>query len=128
MFFKKKNNDKLYGGITAETVIAKGIVIETGEISGTGSVQIEGTFNGNISIDGHLIVGSTGEVSGEIKARNALFAGAYSGSVSVDDTVRFCDGSNVKAQVEANKIIMDEGAAFDGYITSAKIFQEEAKI
>ena len=125
---KKQNGEKLYGGIVAGTVIAKGISMETGEISGTGNVLIEGSFKGNVSIDGDLVVGASGDMTGDIKARSALFAGAYSGSVAVGGTVRFCEGSKVKAQVEANKIVMDEGAAFDGYITSAKIFQEEAKI
>lgn len=111
-----------------KTVIAEGIVINSGEISGTGGVRIDGTFNGSIALDGHLIIGETGNVSGEIKANTALFAGTYSGDLSVADTVRFVPGSNVNATVEANKIIMDEGAVFKGHITSAKIFQEEAKI
>ncbi|MCL2035608.1 MAG: polymer-forming cytoskeletal protein [Oscillospiraceae bacterium] len=126
--FKKQNGEKLYGGITAGTVIAKGVSIEAGEISGAGNILIEGVFKGNISIDGDLVVGSSGDVSGDVKARSAMFAGIYSGSVNVDGAIRFCEGSRVKAQVEATKIIMDEGAIFDGYITSAKIYQEEAKI
>ena len=126
--FKKQNGEKLYGGITAGTVIAKGVSIETGEISGAGNVLIEGEFKGNISIDGDLVIGSSGEMTGDIKARSVMFSGIYSGSVNVEGTIHFCEGSKVKAQVEATKIIMDEGAIFDGYITSAKIYQEEAKI
>ena len=128
MFFKKQKKDKLFNGSPAETVISEGIAIESGKIHGTGNVRIDGSFSGDISIDGYVAVGAAGNVSGEIKARSAMFSGTYSGSVTVDDTVRFFDGSNVNAQVEANKIIMDEGAAFKGYITSAKIFQEEAKL
>jgi cytoskeletal protein CcmA (bactofilin family) len=128
MFGKKSGGRDRYEKDSVKTIIAQGIVISSGEITGEGDIRIDGTFKGSISLNGHLIVGETGQVTGDVKSKTALFAGTYSGNMAISETVRFVEGSNVTGEVEANKIIMDEGAIFKGYITSAKIFQEEAGI
>jgi cytoskeletal protein CcmA (bactofilin family) len=128
MFDKRSGEHGRHNKDVGKTFIAKGITISAGEIIGEGDVCIDGAFEGHISLNGHFIVGVTGTVSGDVKAQTALFAGTYSGHMSISDTVRFADGSNVTGEVEANKIIMDEGAVFKGRVTSAKIFQEEAGI
>ena len=54
-----------------------------GKISGRGGVRIEGAFNGEITLDGLLVVGTTGRVTCEnLRANNVIVAGAIRGDIT----------------------------------------------
>jgi cytoskeletal protein CcmA (bactofilin family) len=44
-----------------------------GDIESNGDFRIDGTLIGSISSKGKVVVGSTGNVEGEIKCQNAFF-------------------------------------------------------
>lgn len=56
-----------------------------GNLRGTGGVRIEGTFEGEISVRGLVVVGETGRVTCEnLRANSVIVAGAVRGSITAE--------------------------------------------
>ncbi|CAA6820319.1 MAG: Unknown protein [uncultured Sulfurovum sp.] len=92
-----KGNKKTTGSTTnsKNTHIAKEIEI-SGNLKGTGDVQVEGILNGDISVTS-VIIGQDGTVNGTINATNVIINGKLDGSV-------FCD----TLEVMSNGVISHE--------------------
>ena len=56
-----------------------------GDISGTGGIRIEGTFEGKIALRGLLVVGETGRVTCQnVVANTVIVAGAVRGNITAE--------------------------------------------
>jgi cytoskeletal protein CcmA (bactofilin family) len=64
------------------SVLGAGVIWQ-GSISGSGGVRVEGTFEGQITLKGLLVVGETGKVTCEdLRAMNVIVAGAVKGNIT----------------------------------------------
>lgn len=97
------------------TIIGEGITIESGKIKGNGDVRIDGSFSGNIDLEGNLIIGTSGNVEADIHSQDALIAGTVKGNIVVSDTLHLTESAQLIGEVECNKMIMDEDATFNGH-------------
>lgn len=95
-------------------MIGEGIVIEEGVLSGLGTVRIDGHFIGRVNLKGHLMVGESGTVDGEIITQSALFAGKFNGDIKASGEVHLVSTAVVTGVIESKTIIMDENAIFNG--------------
>jgi cytoskeletal protein CcmA (bactofilin family) len=118
MFFSKKAaavNDL----DTPSTVIGKGVYIEAARMTGDESVRIDGIYKGNIEINGSLVLGDSGSVTGDIHASYFLVAGEVNGNIACDTQLHFASTSKVSGDVQAASLVVDEGAQVSGrYIVS----------
>ena len=96
------------------TIIGSGIVIENALFKGSGTVRIDGKFQGEIDIDGRFILGETGMVSGDTQAENALLAGKFQGNLNVKDTLHITSSAVLSGRIVTGKMIIDEGGVFNG--------------
>lgn len=88
----------------------------TGKISGRGGVRIEGTFDGEITLNGMLVVGTTGRVTCEhVRANTVIVAGAVRGDISAHK-VEIRDTGRVWGNVTTVAFSTDEGAFLRGQI------------
>ena len=66
------------------SVIADGVSLR-GKLNGSGGIRIEGSFDGEIELDGLLVIGPSGRVScKELRAKNVIVAGAMRGNIVAD--------------------------------------------
>ncbi|MHB2153261.1 bactofilin family protein [Calditrichota bacterium GD2] len=93
--------------------IGKGTVIN-GEIATESSLRIDGTVKGKIICKNTLTVGETGRVEGEIQANNAIIGGKIEGKVNVSQKLVLESKSSLIGELKASKLIIDEGAVFQG--------------
>lgn len=114
MFLRKNSQPVISNPKEVGTVIGAGIVLENVTIKGVGYMRVDGTIRGEIQLEGHLILGETGKITGEVHTGSALFFGAYEGNLFVEDTLRLAAGCNVDGNVKTGKLIIDEGADFHG--------------
>ncbi|MBN2386949.1 MAG: polymer-forming cytoskeletal protein [Anaerolineales bacterium] len=64
------------------SVLGAGVIWQ-GDITGSGGVRIEGTFEGQIALKGMLVVGETGKVTCEnVRANHVIVAGAVKGNIT----------------------------------------------
>jgi cytoskeletal protein CcmA (bactofilin family) len=99
------------------TVLLGPDVTITGDLTGSGSVHLEGTIDGSVSVDGLVVVGQRGSVVGRIEAAAAVVNGQVDGEVRVSGSLELGQSCRVAADLAAASVAMADGATFDGSIT-----------
>ena len=78
---------------------------------------IEGEIEGTIAHqDKNLTVGKEGRVKADIAAKTVEIYGKVEGNIHGDDLVKLAKSSDVRGNIRCQRIIMDDGAHFDGSI------------
>jgi len=87
-----------------------------GKIKGRGGVRIEGTFEGEIALNGMLVIGTTGRVTCEhVIANTVIVAGAVKGDISAEK-VEIRSTGRVYGDVNTTAFSTEEGAFLRGQI------------
>jgi cytoskeletal protein CcmA (bactofilin family) len=90
-----------------------GTVVE-GTIRTDNSVRVDGKLKGKLICKNTLTVGINGEIDGEVQAKNAIVGGKIKGKVSIAEKLVLESKSVLIGELKASKLIIDEGAVFDG--------------
>ncbi len=97
------------------SVVADGVSLR-GKLSGAGGVRIEGAFDGEIELDGLLVIGPTGRVTcPQLKARHVIVAGAMRGDI-LAERVEIRSSGRVWGNVVTASMATEEGAFLRGQI------------
>jgi cytoskeletal protein CcmA (bactofilin family) len=97
------------------SVLGAGVIWQ-GNISGSGGVRVEGTFEGQIAIRGLLVVGETGKVTCEnVRAVNVIVAGAVKGNITAQK-VEIRSTGRVWGDIVTTAFATEEGAFLRGQI------------
>ena len=86
----------------------------TGDIKFKDSFRIDGKFKGKILSGGSLIVGETGDVEADIEAESISINGKIKGSLNAQDRIEIFSQGRVTGKIVAPKLIIEEGAFFQG--------------
>jgi cytoskeletal protein CcmA (bactofilin family) len=100
-------------------LIGAGTVVE-GKIRSQGSVRVDGKLVGEVTASESIAVGLSGEIEGNVTGRNVTVGGKVRGAVSASEKVIFEGNSVVRGDVRASKLIIDEGATFDGRVAMSE--------
>ena len=105
------------------TIIGKGAVVD-GDFIATGSVRLDGVVEGNVKVGGHLLVGVSGKIHGDVEAASIAVGGEVIGNVVAMDKTEMTSTARVIGDIRTNVIVIDEKAVFQG---KCDMNQEEAK-
>lgn len=105
------------------TVIGKGTVVE-GTLTVQSSLRVDGKIKGKISCTDSIVVGKEGEIEGEVHVRNAVIGGRINGKINAEGKVILESKAVLKGDLKASKVVIDEGAVFNGNC----LMLEEGKI
>jgi cytoskeletal protein CcmA (bactofilin family) len=98
------------------TRITKGVAVR-GEISGREDLYIDGEVQGSIRLaDAGVTVGPNGRVTAEMDAREITIHGRVEGSLRARERVAVGRSGNVTGDVATHRIVIEEGAVFNGTI------------
>ena len=98
------------------SVLGSGIIWK-GSLKGKGGVRIEGTFEGEIKLNGLLVIGETGRVVCEnVQANTVIVAGAIQGNITAEK-LEIRSSGHVWGDVEVVAFSTQEGAFLRGNIT-----------
>jgi cytoskeletal protein CcmA (bactofilin family) len=104
---KDVSNEKL------DTVIGSGAGF-TGSLKVEGTMRVDGRVNGEIEVQGDIIVGKSAVVKAVIKGRNATVAGEVHGDVFLEGKLELDRTGKVFGDIEVSKLIVHEGGVFRG--------------
>lgn len=96
-----------------ETIIGKDTQVK-GNVSANGTIRIDGQVEGEVSTKGDIIIGETGEVKAQIKARSATIAGTLHGNADVIDKLELAATGKIYGDIKTGVLIIGEGAIFKG--------------
>ncbi len=92
-----------------------------GELSADEDLIIEGQIEGSIAHHKkHLTVGKQGRVQADIHASSVIILGMLVGDIHSEGTVSLAKGADVKGDIYCARIVMEDGAKFNGKINMEK--------
>lgn len=98
---------------TAINIITDGTIIK-GDITATGDFRLDGTLEGNIQLNGKLVIGDSGVVNGNVLCQNANIIGTVNGNISVKELLSLHATARVRGDILINKLSIEPGAVFSG--------------
>ncbi len=107
-----KNNESTVTS-TELNFLGGGTVVE-GTVRSENSVRIDGKLKGKLICKNTLTVGINGEIEGEVQAKNAIVGGRIRGKVKVQEKLVLESKATLIGELSASKLIIDEGAVFEG--------------
>ena len=87
-----------------------------GDVEGEGDLAVLGTIEGDVRIDGALVVEATGVLKGQVHARSLVVRGVLVGDGSAVDTVRVEPGARMVGDARAPRVSIIDGALFRGRV------------
>lgn len=98
------------------TIIGPGTRVE-GTLEAKGIIRVDGMVAGKVITPAELIIGEEGKVEADIDAGSLVIAGVLTGNANVRGLLEIKQGGTLRGDLQADKVIMEEGASFDGRCT-----------
>jgi len=85
-----------------------------GVVTARGSLYVEGQVEGNIHEAQTVVIGRNGRVKGDVCAEHVVVSGSVEGDIVAHVELEINAGGKVMGDVRTAKIIIEEGAVFEG--------------
>ena len=108
------------------STIGEGSVFE-GKFYISGSLKIDGKFEGEIKTDEELVVGETGKVKTNIDAKSVVVAGTVIGNIKADNEVRLMETGRVLGDIVTPTLTIQRGVVAQGHVTITGGQKKDAK-
>jgi len=116
MFRRKEESAGAELGERVDSVLGAGLAF-TGTLTGSGGVRIEGAFDGEIDLQGLVVVGEQGRVTCKrLRAATVIVAGSVRGDITAQ-RLEITHSGRVWGDVVTAAFATEEGAFLRGQIT-----------
>src|SRR5690348_3927990 len=97
-----------------------------GSVTGEEDLQIDGKVDGPVTIRGRLTVGTSGQLTAGVTARELAVYGKVSGNVDAQDRVEIKRDGAVIGDIQTARISIEDGAIFKGRIEIGRPMPNQA--
>lgn len=99
------------------TAVIGSTVKVRGEILSEENLVVEGEVEGSISVtDNELVIGRSGRINADVNAKIIRIDGQVEGDISGKEKVIISQSGNVRGNVVAPRVVLEDGARFKGNI------------
>ncbi|OGI08232.1 MAG: hypothetical protein A2Y40_08145 [Candidatus Margulisbacteria bacterium GWF2_35_9] len=88
----------------------------SGNINTESSIRFEGSFSGEINSQGVVYIGNQSIVKANINALRVIVSGEVQGDIEVIDSIDIMSSGKVIGNISGKKLVIDEGAVFQGKV------------
>lgn len=85
-----------------------------GDLKFSTSLNIQGSFSGDIKSKGFLYVDTTGKIEADIRVKSIVVAGKVYGNIYAEEKIEITSTGVVKGNLEAKLVKMSDGHEFIG--------------
>ena len=125
---KKKKTSDFYGETASpggvETIIGKGSTLK-GDVKMEHSLRVDGSIRGRVITKSNIYLGKGGEIEGEIFVHDALIGGKFKGKLDAAGVAHLLADSYFQGELKAGKLIIEDGAIFEGVCSMGQGSQRE---
>ncbi|MCS6894906.1 MAG: polymer-forming cytoskeletal protein [Bacteroidia bacterium] len=112
MSFWRKNSSSNGAYEKALSLLGEGSETR-GEFHTPGNLRIEGTYHGNLRVEGRLVLAPSAEVTGTIHAGQVHVAGHFTGEIIADDIVEIAPTACIQGEIRARHLECQKGAKLE---------------
>lgn len=113
----KENRKANTSGAAANTIQSNNSLVNGTRIEGAifteSDIRIDGKVIGTINSKGKVIIGSTGQIEGEVQCKNAVIEGRFSGTLVVSELLQIKESAVVEGDVSTAKLLVHSGSTFN---------------
>lgn len=99
--------------VSISTIIGRGAELQ-GDFNAKGSARIDGKIDGNVTVEGNLLVGAGASILGNVSAKAVLIGGEVTGNISAPEKAELTATARVFGDIATAVIVIDERAVFQG--------------
>ena len=122
-WIRKRKSSLQRGNLTA--LIDEGSEIE-GKYTFSGTVMLNGKFQGEIASTDTLIIGERGVVNARVRVGTMVINGELVGNVEATERIELKGKARVFGDLEAPVVVVEEGVLFEGHCRMTKTKPVEA--
>ncbi len=119
---KKTNNQ----AIVVNTVIGAGTEF-IGDLNTKDTTRIDGVIRGNIQSEGTVIIGTNGQVEGNINAVEVRIAGMIKGDMTAQNRIEILSSAHIEGNITTKSLCIDEHAVFQGVCNMNRMEEADNK-
>ena len=116
MFGKKTTDSNIDHTIT--TLIGEGCTIQ-GNIASKDYIKIDGNILGDLTVEGGVILGEKGHITGNVRSNEVIAYGKIEGDVHAD-SLHLKSSCSILGNIETQRLQIDSGAVYQGGVTMQK--------
>ncbi|MFN8277139.1 MAG: polymer-forming cytoskeletal protein [Chitinophagales bacterium] len=109
-------NEKTAASPKAMNQLGAGTVI-SGDLNSDADIRIDGKINGNVTTKGKLVLGSSGQIEGDVRCENGYIEGRINGRVEASELLILNKTALINGDLVIKKLVVEEGAKFNGKCT-----------
>ncbi|MCU0821551.1 MAG: polymer-forming cytoskeletal protein [Spirochaetes bacterium] len=95
-----------------------------GDLTFKKSLQINGTFDGEIKSGGFLVIGEDAVVKANISAKTVIVKGTIHGNVEATDRLEIQARGRIYGNIRTSKLTIADGVVFEGSCEMIKPFEK----
>lgn len=107
-------------------MIADGTEVE-GTLRAKDDIRVSGRIKGALHVEGKAIIAPDGVVDGDIHANEADISGRVNGEIIIKGRLVLKTTARVEGSISTSRLIMEEGAVFEGQCEMGKLEKSRAK-
>lgn len=79
-----------------------------------GTLRVDGAFEGTLEVSKTLVIGKSGNLSGEIRARDVVVGGRVQGTIMATESVELQKGCHFEGDLRTRTFVVEAGVFFQG--------------
>ena len=100
-------------GKVGTSQIVAGTVIE-GTLKIPGDLRLEGEIVGDVNSEAKVVMGKTGIIDGNVKARNLDIRGKFTGELNISETLQIRSDADIQGTINTKNLVVENGAKLSG--------------
>lgn len=105
------------------SVLGSGCRLE-GKVAGSGSLECRGRLEGEVSLDGDVVIGEGGDVKARVSARRVTVSGSLEGDALGREKVEVGSTGKMQGDIRSPSVSFAEGAFFEGNVEMRSVEEE----
>lgn len=89
-----------------------------GNVEGQGDLEVRGRIQGDVVLEGRLLIAQAGSVLGTVEAINVTVSGELRGDVIASDNVLVTAGARIEGNIAAPRVAIEPGASVRGQLNT----------
>lgn len=103
-------------------------VVVIGNVSGQGDLEIRGRLQGNLRLEGRLLLAKGGTIVGNVEASSVAVAGTMQGDIEARDGIEIQGAGSVEGNMTAPRIGIETGAQVRGMLATGPQGSKKAEM
>jgi len=98
-----------------------------GEVLTSGSISINGEFEGRVNSEGEVIIARGSKIHGDVRGASVIVSGSVDGNITATQNLEILKTGRVHGDLTGGKIVIEEGSSYQGKVNVERRKDDECQ-